>query len=144
MSTYELAIASEHTGFDLKTELVEYIKSKPISIKDLGPYSFVKVDYPDYGKRLSEALLDGECERGILICGNGIGMSIVANRCSGIRAALCTTQNMAHYARAHNNANVLVLGSRNHGADEAKKIVDTFLNQRFEGGRHSERVKKIS
>jgi ribose 5-phosphate isomerase B len=144
MTTCELAIASEHTGFDLKTELIEYIKSKPISLKDLGPYSFAKVDYPDYGKRLSEALLDGECSRGILICGNGIGMSIVANRCSGIRAALCTNKSMAHYARAHNNANVLVLGSRNHSYERAKEILDVFLTQRFEGGRHSERLKKIS
>ena len=136
-----LAIASDHAGVELKTTLKSDFPN--ISWKDLGPESTDSVDYPDFADRLCKMILSGECERGVLICGSGIGMSIRANRYSGIRAALCLSEHMAELSRQHNNANVLVLASRITDEKTIHNIVAKFLSTEFEGGRHQRRVDKL-
>ena len=140
--TRRLAIASDHGGFSLK----DAIKARFPDIEwvDLGTDSAESVDYPDFGKKLADAIANGEVEQGILICGTGIGISIAANRNPAVRAALCTDTTMARLTRQHNNANVLALGERVTGAEVAFDIVETFLNTEFEGGRHARRVEKLS
>jgi len=132
-----LYIASDHAGFALKAELIEFAQAQ-----DLGTHSAERCDYPDFANALAERVLK-ENARGILICGSGIGMSIAANRHKGIRAALCTSGLEAELARKHNDANVLCLGARLIGIDTAKECVQRFLNTAFEGGRHAERVEKL-
>lgn len=139
-----LAIGCDHGGFHLKQEIIEHLKSKGIEYKDFGTYSLDAVDYPDYAKSVTEAILDGTCEKGILICGTGIGISIAANRNPGIRCALCHDCFSAEATRLHNDANVLALGGRVVGAGHALKIVDTFLSTPFSNDeRHTRRVCKI-
>ena len=140
--TRRLAIASDHGGFSLK----DAIKARFPDIEwvDLGTDSAESVDYPDFGKKLADAIANGEVEQGILICGTVIGISIAANRNPAVRAALCTDTTMARLTRQHNNANVLALGERVTGAEVAFDIVETFLNTEFEGGRHARRVEKLS
>ncbi len=137
-----LAIASDHAGLDLKSQLYEYLLSEGHDVVDLGAESRESVDYPDYAVCLSAGIQKGEYDRGILVCGTGIGMSIVANRFKGVRAALCNHVTLARLARQHNNANVLTLGGRMTGVDLAKEIVKIFLETDFLGGRHSGRVMK--
>lgn len=144
MQNYEIYIANDHAGFELKLKILSFFKNKQKSLLDLGCNSDTSVDYPDYAKKLSEAMITGENKYGILICGTGIGMSIAANREPLIRAALCINELMAEKARAHNNANVLVLGSKLIDETTALKIVDKFFNTEFEGGRHQLRVSKLS
>lgn len=136
----KVLIASDHAGFNLKSTLRDSFDFDWI---DLGPESTDSVDYPDYGHKLAEALLDGQADKGILICGSGIGISMAANRHKGVRAALCTNGLMARLSRQHNNANVLVLGERLTGVDVAKDCVNEFMKTEFEGGRHERRVAKI-
>lgn len=141
----KISIASDHNGVKLKDTIVQYLKSEKYQILDLGPNDeSASVDYPDYAKKLCETILDGEVPIGILICGTGIGMSISANRYSGIRAALCTDMFMAERARAHNDANVLVIGNFISSEKESVEILKKFLTTPFEGGRHSRRLSKIS
>ena len=138
-----VAIASDHAGFELKALLVKEV-SDQYNMVDLGTHDLASVDYPDYAELVVNKILAGEADYGVLICGSGIGMSIAANRDKRIRAALCYNEQAARLARAHNDANILVLGSRMMELDEAKKCFACFLNPEFEGGRHSNRVDKIS
>ncbi len=139
----KVAVASDHAGFELKEKVKEYIKSQGCGVEDLGCYSAESCDYPDYAKKLCRTILDNRCERGVLICGTGLGMSYTANRFKGIRAALCVNTFMGEMARAHNDANVLVLGARVIGSDTATEIVKVWMNTPFEGGRHQRRICKI-
>ena len=138
-------IASDHAGFYLKQEVISILVLKNLEIKDLGPDDEERVDYPDYANKLCRALLndDEEGSMGILICGTGVGMSIAANRHYGIRAALCTELTTAHFARCHNDANVLCMGARIIGSEVAKEIVEVFIHTEFEYGRHKNRLDKI-
>lgn len=138
-----LAIGSDHGGFALKQELLEYLKEQGISVHDYGCYDTASVDYPDIAKTVCEAILDGTCERGILVCGTGLGMSIAANKVRGIRAAQVSDVFSATMAREHNNAQVITLGGRVIGPELAKTIVSAYLKASFTGGRHAERLQKI-
>ncbi len=140
----KIAMASDHGGFALKEQLRQYVESKGHEVKDLGCYSPDRADYPDYGIACGEAVVKGEADRGIVVCGTGIGISIAANKVKGVRCALCTDPVMARLCREHNNANVLSLGERIVGLELAKGIVDAFLDTQAEGGRHVERVAKIT
>ena len=140
-----LAIGSDHGGFSLKTEIIKFLKKKGIEYKDFGACDGRSVDYPDYGQAVAEAIMNRECDRGIIICGTGIGISISANKVPGIRAAVCTDTFMARMSREHNDANILALGERVLGVGIALDIVDVWLNTEFAGsGRHKTRVDKIS
>ena len=138
-----LAIASDHGGFALKQEIMAHLKETGVAYADLGTYSEESVDYPVYAAKLGKAVAAGEYERGILICGTGIGISMAANKIDGIRCALCSDCYSAEMCRRHNNANVLAMGGRTLGVELAKKIVDTYLGTEFEGGRHERRVNMI-
>ncbi len=145
MKTITIAIASDHSGHLLKTKIIEYfIKKDEFKITDLGTNNDEVVDYPDYAKLVVDNLLEDITHFGILICGTGIGMSIAANRSSGIRAALCLDLFMAERARSHNDANILVLASKITDYDLAIQIVDEFFSTNFDGGRHSARLAKIT
>ena len=138
-----IAIASDHGGYALKQELIGHLTAQGVQVDDLG-CGGEPVDYPDYAEKLCHAVLDGQYERGILVCGTGIGMSIAANKIHGIRAALCADCYSAEMARQHNDANVLCLGGRTLGSELAKKIVDTYLNTPFSNAEHHiNRIAKI-
>ena len=137
-----LAIACDHGGYDLK-EAIKELFSDRLSFIDLGTNSHDSVDYPEFGQKLAESIIKGDVERGILICGTGIGISIAANRYKEIRAANCTDTTMARLTRQHNNANVLALGARLIGLEVAFDIVETFIKTEYEGGRHDRRVEKL-
>lgn len=139
----KIAIASDHAGFNYKKELSAFLKELGHQVLDFGTFSDESVDYPDYAFPAAEAVAGGIADFGILICGTGIGMSITANKIVGIRAANCTSEEMAEMARRHNNSNVLTLGARITDIDLAKRIVKTFLDTEFEGGRHMIRIEKI-
>lgn len=140
----KVAIGSDHAGYGLKEELKEFLGKEGHKVEDFGTDSDESVDYPDFAKKVSEAVLGGS-EFGILICGSGIGMSIAANKFPGIRAAFCMTPGLAKAAREHNNANVLTLGARFIEAAEAKKVVSAFLKTGFTGEeRHNRRLKKMA
>jgi ribose 5-phosphate isomerase B len=139
-----IVISSDHNGYLLKSVLISYLKSKNLSVQDLGPDNQDRVDYPDYAKKVVDKLLEGESICGILICDTGIGMSIAANRSSGIRAALCINAFMAERARLHNDANILVLGAKLVNEPIIFEVVDKFLSTKFEGGRHSIRLSKVN
>lgn len=137
----KIALASDHAGFELKEALKRMLEKHEIS--DFGTTSSDSMDYPDTGFKAAEAVGKGKCELGIVICGSGVGMSIVANKVDGVRAALCYNPECARLSRQHNNANVLALPGRFISTEEAEKIVQTWLSTDFEGGRHDRRVKKI-
>ena len=139
----KIGIGSDHGGFELKEYIKEYLKQEGIEYVDYGTNSTESVDYPDFGKKVAEAVVSKEVDRGIVICGTGIGISISANKVSGIRCALCGDTFSARMSRAHNNANVLALGGRVTGVGLALDIVKEFLEGEFEGGRHARRVNKI-
>ena len=139
-----VAIASDHAGYDLKTALKAWVEEHGLDALDLGPHDGDPVDYPDMAGELAAALADGRAERGVLICGTGIGISIAANRHRHVRAALCHDVTTAKLARQHNDANVLVLGSRVLGPNVARDCLDVFLRTPFEGGRHQRRIDKMS
>lgn len=139
-----IALGCDHGGYELKQEIKKYLDENDVAYKDFGCNSLEATDYPIYAKRVAHAILDGECERGILICGTGIGISITANKFPGIRAALCSDCFSAEATRLHNDANVLAMGGRVVGAGLAVKIVDTFLNTGFSGDeRHKNRIAQI-
>ncbi|HIZ56877.1 MAG TPA: ribose 5-phosphate isomerase B [Firmicutes bacterium] len=138
-----VAIGSDHGGFGLKQEIMAHLEAAGVPYQDLGTYSEDSCDYPDIAKAVCTAVLEGVCEKGILICGTGIGISMSANKIRGIRAALCTDSFMAKYTRLHNDANVLCMGGRVLGPGLACEITDTFLTTGFEGGRHAVRVQKM-
>ena len=139
----KIAIGSDHGGFKLKEEIKDHLKKRKIAFKDLGTFSEESVDYPDIGKRVARAVASKKYKFGILVCGTGLGMSMVANRVKGIRAALCHNVYTAKMSRAHNDANILCLGGRVLKKALALKIVEAFLKTPFEGGRHLRRVRKI-
>jgi len=136
-------IATDHAGLELKDYTVELLKEKGHEVMDLGPFSKERVDYPDYALKVCKAVLEDTGSHGILICGSGIGMSMAANRHSGIRAALCHDAYTATVARGHNDANVLCLGERVIGEGVCESILDAWVDGSFEGGRHTARVEKI-
>jgi ribose 5-phosphate isomerase B len=141
----KISIASDHNGVELKDKMIQYLKSVGYKVIDFGPNtSKESVDYPDYAKKLCENIIDGDTQMGVLICGTGIGMSIAANRCSGIRAALCTNQFMAERARAHNDSNILVIGNNVSSERDSIDMLQKFVSTSFEGGRHARRLSKIS
>ena len=144
MNNNTIAIASDHAGFPLKDKVVAYLKDKGFDVLDLGTDNAeVSVDYPLEAEKLAHSIKNNQTERGILVCGSGIGMCIAANRYPFIRAALVYDVNAAHLARQHNNANVLCLGGRMTDFETAKKLVNEFLNTPFEGGRHERRVLQL-
>jgi ribose 5-phosphate isomerase B len=140
----KLAIGCDHGGFELKEEILRFLKTiANIQVTDLGPANKDSVDYPDFGAKVSEVVAGGAVDRGILICGTGIGMSIVANRYPNVRAALCHDHFTAQMSREHNDANILVMGERVIGKGVALEIVKTWLDTPFAGGRHQKRLDKI-
>ncbi len=140
----KLVIASDHGGHDLKRELTEFLKEKKIAVEDLGNHGADSVDYPDYAVRVAEMVSQGSADSGILVCGTGIGMSIVANKFKNVRAAVVSDEFTARMSREHNNANILCLGGRVKKPGEAKRLVEIWLSTPFEGGRHSRRLEKIA
>ncbi len=139
----KICIASDHAGFKLKDQILDFLISKNISVIDLGPLDNNSVDYPDFAKKVSKRISSKKSDVGILICGSGTGMAISANKIKGIRAAVCYNLRSTRLSRAHNNANIISLGSRLTKKKDAFKFVSTFLETRFEGGRHLKRIKKI-
>ena len=137
-------IASDHGGLELKETIKDFLGKQDIEVRDLGAMNNDSVDYPDFAEKLALALANGEADRGILICGTGIGMSIVANKFPGIRAALITDEFTARMSKEHNNANVIVMGGRVLTSENACKMVDTWIKAEFEGGRHERRLEKIT
>jgi len=139
-----IALANDHSGIALKEEIKKLLDQRGLEYKDFGTNTEASVDYPIYGESVAKAVVSGECDRGIIICGTGIGISIAANKVRGARAALCADCFMAEMTRRHNDANILALGARVLGHGLALKIVETFLDTEFEGGRHARRVDIIS
>lgn len=138
-----IAIGCDHGGLELKNHIVKYLQDKGLEIKDFGVHTEDSVDYPDCARPVCEAIQNGECEKGILLCGTGIGISIAANKFKGIRAALCGNVFSAKMTKEHNNANIICLGGRVTGRELAFMIVDAWLDAEFQGGRHSNRIAKI-
>lgn len=138
-----IALGCDHGGFELKNHILKYLEDKGVDVHDYGTYDEKSVDYPDCAVPVCKAIQSGEAEFGILICGTGIGISIAANKHKGIRAALCSDVYSAKMTRQHNDAQILCLGGRVTGRELAFMIVDTFLAQEFEGGRHQTRIEKI-
>ena len=139
----KIAIGSDHSGFELKEELISYLKTKNVEVVDKGCYSLERADYPDHGHAVAMAVLNKEVDFGILMCGSGNGINMSANKHNGIRAALCWNSEISALARQHNDANILTLPARYISIEEAKKCVNAFLTELFEGGRHADRIKKI-
>lgn len=139
-----IALGCDHGGYELKQEIIKHLQERKIEFKDYGCDSLESVDYPVYAKKVANVVASGECEKGILICGTGIGISIAANKVKGIRAALCTDCFMAEATRLHNDANILALGGRVVGPGLALKIVDTFLDTEFSNDeRHIRRISML-
>lgn len=143
MITDKIIIASDHAGYKLKLDIVNYLRAKGMSVTDLGTNSEEAVDYPDYGHSLAEVVDNGEFPFGISICGSGNGISMTVNKHQGVRAAICWNEEIARLARYHNDANICSLPARFLDTQTAFKIIDIFLNSGFEGGRHLQRIKKI-
>lgn len=139
-----IAIGCDHGGFELKKPVIEYFEQNGIEYRDFGTDSAESVDYPPIAAAVARAVASGECEKGILLCGTGIGMSLAANKIKGIRAAACSDHFSARYTRLHNDANILCLGARVIGSGVAVELTDIFLNTAFEGGKHARRIEAIS
>jgi ribose 5-phosphate isomerase B len=139
-----IAIASDHAALALKSALAEYLRAAGHDVADLGPHDESSVDYPDYGYRLANAIADGSAERGVALCGSGIGISIAVNRNPAARAALVSEPLSARLSREHNDANVIAMGARLIGIEMAKACIDAFLSTEFGGDRHQRRVDKLS
>lgn len=139
----KISIAGDHGGLDLKNQVIAYLQRKGYEVVDFGTYTKDSCDYPDFARLAAQAVADGSCQKGIVVCTTGIGVSIVANKVHGVRCALCTNEDMATMTRRHNDANVLAMGQKYVDFPLAQKIVDAFLNTPFDGGRHQIRVDKI-
>lgn len=139
----KIVFGSDHAGFELKEKLIEYCKNKNFSILDKGCYSIERADYPDYGHEVALSVLNREANFGVLMCGSGNGINMSANKHKGIRAALCWNNEIAKLARQHNDANILVLPARYISMEEALKCLESFIVEKFEGGRHQNRIEKI-
>lgn len=140
----KIAIGNDHVAVGMKNHITEYLTAKGYEIVNFGTDTSERCDYPVYGKKVAEAVVSGECELGILICGTGIGISVAANKVKGIRAAVCSEPYSARLTRQHNNANIIAFGARVVGEATAEMIVDEFLNAEYEGGRHQARIDMIS
>jgi len=139
-----IAIGCDHGGFALKNEIINYLNDNNVEFKDMGTFSAESINYAPIAYKVAQAVVSGECEKGILICGTGIGMSMAANKVKGIRAACCSDHFGAKFTRLHNDANILCLGGRVTGPGVACELVDLFLNTEFEGGRHAVRIAEIA
>jgi ribose 5-phosphate isomerase B len=139
----KIAIGSDHAGFSLKEILKAYLNNKGFDVKDFGAYSEARADYPDFAHPVASAVEHNEVDRGVLICGSGNGVNITANKHHGVRSALCWNEEIAKLARQHNDANIIALPARYITVEEAEKCIDAFFSTEFEGGRHTDRVKKI-
>lgn len=140
----KIAIASDHTGVELKLEIIKYLKELGHEVSDFGTNSKESIDYPIYGKKVADEVAKGKYDGGVLICGTGIGISLAANKVKGIRAAVCSEPYSAKLSKMHNNSNIIAFGARVVGVDLAKMIVKEWTEAKFEGGRHSKRVELIS
>ena len=138
-----IAIGCDHGGFLLKQEIISYLEKRGYAYRDFGTFDTKSCDYPVYGEKVARAVASGACEKGLLFCGTGVGISLAANRVRGIRAVVCSEPYSAKMSRQHNDANVLCLGGRVVGPGLAEQIVDVWLHTEFEGGRHGRRVKMI-
>lgn len=138
-----IAIGSDHAAFEFKEEIKKYLDERKISYKDYGCYSLERIDYPIFGEKVARAVASHQCEKGIIFCGTGVGISISANKVRGIRAVVCSEPYSAKLSRMHNDTNILALGARVVGIDLAKMIIDIWLETQFEGGRHLTRVEMI-
>lgn len=143
MKNLKIAIGADHGGFKLKGKIIEYLRGKNLEFKDFGTFDEESCNYPEITQKVALEVANGSFDRGILVCGTGIGVSIVANKVKGVRAALCSDTFSAKASRGHNNANILCLGQRVIGEGLALEIVETWLNSEFEGGRHKIRVDMI-
>ena len=139
----KICIASDHAGFKLKNQILDFLIRKNFSVIDLGPYKDNSVDYPDFAKKVSKRVVSKKSDIGILVCGSGTGMAISANKIKGIRAAVCYNSRSTRLSRQHNNANIISMGSRLISKKDAFKFISIFLETKFEGGRHLRRVNKI-
>ena len=139
----KVAVGSDHGGFEYKAKIIDYLKEHNFEYEDVGTFTKDSCDYPIIAKKVANKVVSGEADKGILICGTGIGMSITANKVKGIRAALCSDTFSARATRAHNNSNILCLGERVIGDCLALDIVDVWLHTKFEGGRHQRRIDEI-
>jgi ribose 5-phosphate isomerase B len=144
MAGATIAVASDHAGFDLKETLKRDLQEAGYAVLDLGTNSTASVDYPDFGKAMGDAIASGKAEKGVLVCGSGIGISIAANRNPSVRAVLAHDATSARLAREHNDANVVAFGQRMTGIEVAREAMKVFLTTKFEGGRHASRVSKLS
>ena len=140
----KIALASDHAGYSQKEQLKPLLRELGLEVEDLGTVSEQSVDYPDYAKKVAEEVAQGRADQGLLVCGSGTGMAISANKVNGVRAAVAWSEETAELARKHNDANVLAIGARTTPPEKIPAIVRAWFNADFEGGRHSERVKKIS
>lgn len=140
----KIALGADHGGFQLKDEVLTYLKSKGYDTLDFGTNSNASVDYPDFAKKVGEAVVSGQCDFGVLVCTTGIGISMAANKLKGVRAALCHNEDCAKFSRLHNNANIICMGQKYIGKELAARMVQTFLDTQFEGGRHQRRVDLFS
>lgn len=140
----KVAIGCDHGGLDLKEAVISVLKELNLAYEDMGTHDRSSCDYPDYAEKVATAVVSGQCQQGILICGTGIGMSIAANKVPGIRAALCNEIFSAKMARNHNDANIICIGARVVGAGVAQEIVKAYFTSGFEGGRHARRVEKLN
>ena len=140
----KIAIGSDHVGIELKPIIIDYLKELGHEVEDFGPYSTERTDYPIYGKKVAQEVASGNFEKGILICGTGVGISIAANKVRGIRAVVCSEPYSAKLSREHNNTNIVAFGSRVVGSELAKMIVKEWLDAEYEGGRHAKRVEMIA
>lgn len=139
-----IGIGSDHAAYAFKEEIKAWLLERGLRIEDYGTHSCERVDYCDFGIRVAEAVARGDCDRGLLFCGTGVGISISANKVPGIRAVVCSEPYSAQLSRAHNDTNILCLGARVVGIELAKMIIGTWLNTDFEGGRHADRIEKIA
>ena len=140
----KIAIGCDHGGLEHKNAIVKHLKNRGFDVEDFGIYEQVSVDYPDIAKKVCQSIVNNDNERGILVCGTGIGMSLAANKFKGIRAAVCSEHFSAKYTRLHNDSNILCLGGRVIGIGTALELVDLFVDTEFEGGRHQNRINKIT
>lgn len=136
----KIGIGNDHVGYEMKLEIKEYLEAQGHEVVDFGADSAERSDYPIYGEKVARAVVSGEVDRGVLICGTGVGISLAANKVDGIRAAVCSEPVTASLAKRHNNANIIAFGARIVGIEMAKAIVDAWLSAEFEGGRHAHRV----
>lgn len=144
MKNMKIAIGSDHAGFELKDQVVDWLASSKADLKDFGTFSEESVDYPDFAHAVSGEVEKGNYDMGILICGTGIGVDMTANKHQGIRSAVCWNKDISKLAKSHNNANIICLPGRYITFEEAKDILDTFFKTDYEGGRHNRRINKIS